>query len=150
MNKLNTLIIGIDPDVNKSGVATINKRTKEFTLKTLLFFELMVYLEQNKEFIKEVRVEASWLIKKTNWHANNQGTGVASRVGSNTGANHEVGRKIIEMCEHLGITYVQVKPLKKRWKGADGKITHNEIASMFDSFPEKSNQEQRDALLLVL
>lgn len=150
MNELNTLVIGIDPDVNKSGVATINKRTKEFTLKNLLFFDLMVYLEQNKEFIKEVRVEASWLIKKTNWHNNKSGTGVASRIGSNTGANHEVGRKIIEMCEHLGVAYVQVKPLKKRWKGADGKITHKEIASMFASFPEKSNQEQRDALLLIL
>lgn len=150
MNKLNTLIIGIDPDVDKSGVATINKKTMQFTLKTLRFFELFKYLEENKEFIKEVRVEASWLVKKTNWHNNKMGTGVASRIGSNTGANHEVGRKIIEMCEHLGITYVQVKPLKKRWKGADGKITHKEIASMFASFPAKSNQEQRDALLLIL
>lgn len=150
MQEIKNLVIGIDPDVDKSGVATINKKTMQFTLKTLRFFELLKYLEENKEFIKEVRVEASWLIKKTNWHANSQGTGVASRVGSSTGANHETGRKIIEMCEYLGIDYVQVKPLKKIWKGRDGKITHDEISRMIEGFPKKSNQEQRDALLLIL
>ena len=150
MNSLQNLVIGIDPDVSKSGVACINKKTKDFELKTLTFFELFDYLEFNKEFIKEVRIEASWLIKKTNWHNNKMGTGVASRIGSKTGANHEVGRKIVEMCIHKEIPFVQVKPLKKHWKGADGKITHKEIEMLVANFPKKSNQEQRDALLLIL
>lgn len=150
MNSLKNLVIGIDPDVSKSGVACINKKSKEFLLKTLTFFELFEFLKSQQEFIKEVRIEASWLIKKTNWHKNHQGTGVASRVGSNTGANHETGRKIIEMCEFLDIPFVQVKPLKKHWKGPDGKITHGEISKMISEFPKKSNQEQRDALLLII
>jgi hypothetical protein len=150
MNSLVNLVIGIDPDVDKSGVACINTKTKEFELKTLSFFELFEYLEHHKVFIKEVRVEASWLIKKTNWHQNKMGTGVASRIGSNTGANHEVGRKIVEMCIYKNIPFVQVKPLKKHWKGTDGKITHGEIEKMVSNFPKRSNQEQRDALLLIL
>jgi len=150
MNSLQNLVIGIDPDVSKSGVACINKKTKTFELKTLTFFELFEYLELHKEFIKEVRIEASWLIKKTNWHNDKKGTGVASRIGSKTGANHETGRKIVEMCIHKAIPFIQVMPLKKHWKGTEGKITHKEIERLIPNFPKKSNQEQRDAMLLIL
>lgn len=150
MNTLQNLVIGIDPDTDKSGVACINKKDKTFALHTFTFFELFDFLEQNKEFIKEVRIEASWLIKKYNWHENTKGVGVAAKLGANTGANHETGRKIVEMCIYKEIPFLQVHPLKKCWKGLNGKITHNEIAKMVPNFPKKSNQEQRDALLLIL
>jgi hypothetical protein len=41
-------------------------------------------------------------------------------------------------------------PLKKSWKGPGGKITHKEIAAIVPDLPKATNQEQRDALLLIL
>lgn len=150
MKDLQTMLIGIDPDVTRSGVAVIDKKDKSLHLKTLTFFELFDFLSENKDFIKEIRIEASWLLKKSNWHVNNKGVGIASKIGKNTGENHETGRKIVEMCLYLDLPFIQVQPLKKCWKGTGGKITHTEICKLVKNFPKASNQEQRDALLLII
>lgn len=141
------MLIGIDPDKDKSGVAV--KSRGEINLMTLRFFDLFEYLWINKASIKKVRIEASWLIKH-NW--NKKATGSAAinaRIGSDAGANHEVGRKIEEMCIYLSLPYELVKPLKKGWKGPDGKITHDELKRMAQ-IPTRTNQEQRDACLLII
>jgi hypothetical protein len=139
--------IGIDPDVDKSGVAVKANRTID--LYTFKFFQLFDFLMNNREKIALVRVEASWLIKH-NWNKKLNGSAaINARIGNNAGSNHETGRKIIEMCEYLQIPYQEVKPLKKLWKGKDGKITHDELAK-FIPVPKRTNQEQRDACLLIL
>ncbi|GGH24738.1 hypothetical protein FAZ19_16215 [Sphingobacterium alkalisoli] len=145
---LRELIVGIDPDVDKNGVAVYQKSTKDLQLSALSFFQLFEYLKSNKENIREVIVEASWLINKSNFHCENKGARVASKIGSKTGSNHEVGRKIIEMCEYIGIKVIGVRPLKKRWKGPDGKITHEEFKQI-TGYSKSTNQEKRDAGLLV-
>ncbi|WP_313418805.1 hypothetical protein [Sphingobacterium multivorum] len=142
------LIIGIDPDVDRSGVAIYNRETKGIKLSALSFFSLFDLLKEEKLKIREVVVEASWLIKKSNFHCERKGASVASRIGSKTGANHEVGRKIVEMCKVLDIKCVCVRPLKKRWKGPKGKITHEEF-KMITKISQRTNQEMRDAGLLV-
>lgn len=142
------LIIGIDPDVDKNGVAIYNKKTRGLNLSALSFFSLFDLLRGEKDNIREVVVEASWLIKKSNFHCETKGVRVASSIGSRTGANHEVGRKIIEMCEYVGINVIGVRPLKKRWKGPDGKITHEEFKQI-TGYSKSTNQEKRDAGLLV-
>lgn len=143
------ILIGIDPDVDKSGVASLDRTTKKVELSTLTFFQLFDYLNMNQDKIREVRVEASWLIKKSNWHTPTASASASEKVAKNTGSNHEVGRKIIEMCQYLNIPYLEVKPLKKIWKSKDGKITHGELARIVP-IPKRTNQEQRDACLLVL
>lgn len=141
------MLIGIDPDVDKSGVAV--KAGRNYILQTLSFFQLYDFLNANKADIKTVRVEASWLIKH-NWHKKNNGSSaINANIGNSTGRNHETGRKIIEMCKHLGIAYEEVRPLKKIWKGPDGKITHQELSKIIN-VPNRTNQEQRDAVLLIL
>lgn len=141
------MLIGIDPDVDKSGIAV--KSSNAVDLMTLTFFQLFDFLNNHKEKIKTVRVEASWLIAKSNWHNDKANSRVAARIGKNAGSNHEVGRKIVEMCQYLSIPYQEVKPLKKIWKGSDGKITHAELSRMV-ALPPRTNQEQRDACLLIL
>lgn len=141
------MLIGIDPDVDKSGVAVKVDRTIE--LYSLRFFSLFDYLSQHKAAISMVRIEASWLIKH-NW--NKKATGSAAinaRIGNNAGSNHETGRKIVEMCQHLSIPYQEVMPLRKSWKGKGGKITHDELARI-TQLPKRTNQEERDACLLIL
>jgi hypothetical protein len=58
------------------------------------------------------------------------------------------------MLDHHNIQYFVREPLIKRWKGQDGKITHEELREVladakiaFDR--KRSNQEERDALLLA-
>ena len=76
-------------------------------------------------------------------------------IGNHTGRNHEVGRKIVEMCRHYGIEVVEQPPLRKMWKGRDGKITHEElqhlaiITDKTNHITNKTNQETRDAALLA-
>jgi hypothetical protein len=55
---------------------------------------------------------------------------------------------IVEMCKHYGIEAVEQRPLQKHWRGKDGKITHEELAS-FTGIMGKTNQEGRDAALLA-
>jgi hypothetical protein len=146
------IIIGIDPDVDKSGVARIELETRKIELVTMRFPYLMDYLEllckdvvSNNQRVKIV-VEAGWKNSISNYHSAPGSAG--QRIAKNVGANHEVGRKIVEMCRHYGFDVSEIAPLKKCWRGKDGKITHEELAA-FTGIKDRSNQESRDAALLA-
>lgn len=154
------ILIGIDPDVTKSGVAFLNRSSKALEMSSLSFPELLDYLKfvQNQSKKTDtpfkVVIEAGWL-NKAHWHIrNSDNPRVASMKGNHTGRNHEVGRKIAEMCKHWQIPYELMKPLPKRWKGKDRKITHeefnNELMRLKMPILPRSNQEERDACLLIL
>lgn len=140
------ILIGIDPDVEKSGVAYYESDTKKLELSNLKFFQLFDYLqhvERNKGDLDEVTVivEAGWL-NKSNWHAvKDSSSSKNAQIGQRTGANHEVGKKIVEMCQYIGLNYELVKPTKS-------KIKHKYFAFM-TGILQKTNQEQRDAGMLV-
>lgn len=137
---MDRILIGIDPDVDKNGVAFIYKDVID--LLNLNFFELFDYLKIAKSKPKEllVVVEAGWL-NKSNWHTNKKGSAALNaKIGNNTGRNHEVGRKIIEMLEYLGVQYKLVKPKTSK---INSKMFHR-ITGI-----KKSNQEQRDSYMLI-
>ena len=145
-------VIGIDPDKVKSGVAWLKPSTKQLELSNLSFPLLLEYLQYCKRKSEELNeslvvvVEAGWLNAKSCFHAA-QGK-QAEKIAKDVGANHETGRKIIEMCEHYGINVVAKAPLAKCWKGKDKKITHDELAS-FTGIMGRTNQDARDAALLA-
>ncbi len=150
MNNKAGIIIGIDPDVNKSGIAQLNTTSNELELSSLAFPELIDYLMRLKDNGGRVVVvvEASWKIS-TNWHVHHRDSfGTIARKGKDAGRCHEVGRKIVECAQHYGLEVVERLPLKKIWKGKDGKITHDEIVA-FMPIKGRSNQEERDAALLA-
>ena len=93
-----------------------------------------------------VVVEAGWLNKVSNYHTAAGRRG--QRIAKNVGANHQVGKMIVEMAKHYGIEVVEQAPLRKCWKGKNGKITHEELAS-FTGLMGKTNQDARDAALLA-
>lgn len=153
MNKAD-IIIGIDPDVSKSGVAQLDVAGRGVELFSLPFPELIEYLRRMKAY--EVRtgrkvvvvVEASWKIS-TNWHTKRgDNTRISVSKGIDQGRCAEVGRKIVECAVFYGLQTVEKLPLKKIWNGKDGKITHAELAQ-FMHIPGRSNQEERDAALLA-
>lgn len=147
-------IIAIDPDVEKSGVAFLKPSTRQLEVSNLEFPLLLDYLQSAKKVRDEtgeslvVIVEAGW-IAQANWHLKRgDNARVASAKGNSTGRNHETGRKIIEMCKHYGLEVVEHIPLRKCWKGKDGKITQEELAS-FTGLQGRTNQDARDAALLA-
>jgi hypothetical protein len=147
-------IVAIDPDVEKSGVAYLKPATRQLEVTNLSFPHLLEYLQYIKKECDDqketvvVVVEAGWLIQ-SNWHLkNSDNKRVASAKGNSAGRNHETGRKIVEMCKHYGLEVVEQYPLRKCWKGKDGKITHKELSS-FTGLTDRTNQDGRDAALLA-
>ena len=152
---MQTLTIGIDPDITKSGVAIKDTKLKTLDLYDLGFFDLISLLIRKKDSIKVVVVEASWLIKKSSWHSS-QGQNTASKIGRDVGLNHGTGLNLVNMIQGLGIAVKLQLPLKKSW-GKDGKqkISHIEIQKIVEFRKhtvnvKRTTQEMRDATLLIL
>ena len=149
------IIIAIDPDTKKSGVARVDKGDRKVWAESLAFPALLDYLLTMQEIAGlqkadlKVYVEASWLVSY-NWHMRATDTkAISSRKGRDIGAMQQVGKLVLQMCQHYGISASEAMPLKKIWKGNDGKITHEEISQFVKWDRKRSNQEERDALLLA-
>lgn len=148
-------IIGIDPDCDKSGVTELHIESRHVNITCLSFPLLMDYLQTLKEdFVDKqdesviVVIEAGWM-NESNWHATRSSPAAAAKIGQNTGRNHEVARKIAEMSRHIGLEVDEVKPLRKCWKGKDGKITHDELSKIIGGIDRRTNQDMRDSCLLA-
>jgi len=142
------MLIAIDPDVEKSGVSIL--RNGELSLHSLTFFELFDLLKLYDIMqIDMIYIEASWLLNKTSF-VRSKGKGFSEKTGADIGANRETGKKIVEMCEYLKIPYTEVRPLKKIWKGPHGKITHEEFNKQAKTSFKRTNQEERDAGLILI
>ena len=147
--------IGIDPDVDKNGVAIVEKETRHLECAALNFADTLDYLQwvtkrsAEAEATVKVYVEAGWL-NRTNWHLSkwdNRGQVVAKGVSQ--GRNEQVSRLLGEMCEAYGLQWQFIKPLRKCWQGKDRKITHDELCTVTGLVYGRTNQEMRDAALLA-
>ncbi len=154
------VIIGIDPDADRNGVATLNRESRLLTADTMTFPDLLDYLRYTQAQAATARrnlrviIEAGWL-NKTHWHVGyNDSRQAAAAKGNAVGRNHETGRKIAEMCEHWNISYELIKPLPLKaggvnlWHGKDGKISAEELTAI-TGLRGRTNQEARDAALLA-
>ena len=145
---LKNKIIGIDPDIDKSGVCYLYTPTRQVDVKTMDFPHLLEYLstfEADCNVI--VVVEAGWKNTISNYHG---GYGrVAENIARQVGRNQQVGHCIVEMLKHWKIPFVEKAPLRKMWQGKDRKITHEELAQFVKDLPSRTNQEGRDACLLA-
>ncbi|WCM42423.1 hypothetical protein MG290_01770 [Flavobacterium sp. CBA20B-1] len=139
----NKISIGIDPDCDKSGFSLING--EHYELQTLTFFDIFkrfkeLILLHGTECIT-VYIECGFL-NKSNWHKIvNQSANVNAKIGERTGANFEVAKKLCEMCEYLGLKYIQVRPTRRKLD-----------ASTFKSITkinQRTNQEMRDSFMLI-
>ena len=158
MNNRPDIIIGIDPDLDKSGIAQLRVAEKDLELLSSSFPELIDYLQRMADYQHRtagrvvVVVEDSWSISY-NWKAKREGSerGMANmlKIAENVGRCHAVGMKIVECARRFGLEVVEQLPLKKIWKGRDGKITHDELSAFVPGLPSRTNQDERDAALLA-
>lgn len=160
------LIVGIDGDIEKNGLAIYNKKTKELKYSSIDFFDLLKWLIENKSEITQVKIEASWKISKSDFHSSIpkkslyayyevlKYSNISASIGKKVGANHEIGRKIEQFCIRESIPYKLSMPLTKRWKGKGGKITHEEIVKLLQplgiEMGKRGSQDSRDAILICL
>ena len=150
------IIVGIDPDIDKSGYAVLRyDERKVTTIEALGFFQLQSYLKALADRALDLNlslvvvVEASWMISG-NWHVNQfDRRNRAAAKGYDVGRNHQVGKLIVEMCKVNGIPVVEHIPLRKCWSGKDRKITHEELTQFCPVDKTRTNQEMRDAALLA-
>lgn len=137
----NKLIIGIDPDIDKSGVAVAVGGVVS-KLWCLSLIELFEYLKDFNHDIKKVYLEAGWLNKKSFWHV---APNAASRekAAYKVGQNHQTGKHIEEFLIDLEINYELVRP-------TSAKRDHKEfcILTKWDK-AILTNQEKRDAGMLI-
>ena len=150
-------IIGIDPDVDGSGVGILYDG-REIRKEQLLLPHLVEFLKEcvavSGNSVK-VFIEAGWM-NKGNYHlVEDRSQKHAAKLGEKVGRNHEVGKQIGVFCDFLNIEYEFVRPLKKIWKGKDGKITQEELQDLMEGsvsvpYTGKTNQEVRDAILIAM
>ena len=120
-------IIGIDPDVDKSGVCIVNNMLQIELLTTMDLVDLFALIESMSDCRDiKVIVEAGWM-NKTNFHV---------------GANHEIGRQIIKFCEKVGIECHAIKPKGHKMSALDFK--------RISGWTKRTNQEMRDAYKIIL
>ena len=156
------IIIGIDPDVAASGLGIINTTSTAGLFVDYMTLPLPILVEQLEVFVAtappnpvRIFIEAGWL-NKGNWHLNPHDTKkLAAAKGRQAGRNHQLGLDLCALLDHRGIPHTEVLPLVKCWKGKDRKITHEELDTIVrwvngTGLPRsRSNQEERDALLLA-
>lgn len=155
------VIIAIDPDIDKSGLAVLLPREKQLSVYDFTLPEMVEFFREIKSIYEKegityvIIVEASYLIQ-ANWHLEwNDSKRKAAAKGKQVGRNHEIGRQIVEFCKYLDLPYEEKKPLSKCWAGKDGKITAEELEMLLDGtgikpLTTRTNQEKRDAALLAL
>lgn len=138
---MSKILIGIDPDVDKSGFARIEGN--QLKIDNLSFFDLFEELKFYKEReIKPIIYIECGFLNKSNWHTKAGGSSALnSKIGERTGANFETAKKIVEMCEYLKLPYEKIQPKKS-------KIT-NDYFKKITGLSVRTNQEQRDAMMLI-
>lgn len=161
------IIIGIDPDVDKNGVAYLTTVNKHLTTFQMKFGELLLYLQRKCDEAKKahqsfvVIIEGGWL-NKSNWHLDgllntkNKSLTIQSKlrlaasIGKSQGENHQRGLDIVEFCEHFLIPHEVVKPYVHDW-GLDhrSKISKLELDYVIGTKLKRNNQEERDAALIA-
>ena len=165
-------VIGIDPDIDKNGLACIERNHRTMEVAYLNFPETLEWVKGKYAEWQErygetaqgtfmVYVEAGWL-NKGNWHVTESRNGkfspsaYAAAVGKSEGECGAVSKKLLECFEYYGIPCTPQRPLRKCWHGPDRKITHAEllkelaIYKVQHTLKGRSNQEVRDSVLLAL
>lgn len=149
------IVVGIDPDKSKSGVAYLSVKDRHLELAATSFVDTLDYLSYLKQSINKynskviVVIEGGWL-NKSCWHVATQDTkAVAAKKGYAVGQNHQTGMFLQEFCEKIDLPCKVVRPLRKCWHGENRKITHEELVNITGIQARRTNQEERDAALLA-
>lgn len=138
------ILIGIDPDLTKSGVALV-QNGKLTHLLALPFPQLLVFAQQHKNAIFVVEnVEHD----KTTYRRANTNQRQHARIAQNVGQVKGVARVLIQCLESFGCQVVTIKPLTGAVK-RHAKTNANYFNKL-TGWQGRTNQDKRDAALIAL
>ncbi len=140
-----TLIIGIDPDLEASGVAVV-RHGKLVDMDSLDFFSLLDFIGRYKDeavfAVENVELNKSLYAKH-----NNKNQRVRERIGQNVGQVKAIARLIERYLIRIDAHHVMVAPLRGRFKKAkEDKSYFNQLTG----WQRSSNADKRDAALIAL
>lgn len=148
----NGYILAVDPDVDKSGFALLDCKSRTFVrLEALTFTESIRFFNElsANDNLRPLRIVIEDSDISVNWHyKKTDKPGIIAAIGRSVGLCHATYRHLMEYAESVGFEVIPMKPLRKCWKGHDGKITQGEIERLIPNFPKRTNQECRDSALL--
>ena len=155
-NKKARYVVGIDPDIGKSGVCMIDKDAKEITDLCALSFPVLagvlqkwgeMYGEDMCVYIELPQSEHNWQIAARARYARNP-VSYAANAGVDVGRCREVAISLKEWCDYHHVQADTVNPLVKIWGGGKEKINAKEFSSV-TGWIGRTNSEMRDAGLLA-
>ena len=107
------IIIGIDPDVEASGVATLCPKTKRVEATTMTLPALLDNLRRVRNeyptLTVAVVVEASWATAHNFHSLPSDSKAVAAKKGYHVGRNHQIGIDIADIARHFSFD-VRLQP----------------------------------------
>lgn len=133
------MIVGIDPDNKKSGVAVYQNAS--IGLHSLSIAPLVRRLEHYKDEITMVYLEAGWLNNAIHHAAPN--SKVKANIGVRVGVNFGYGKVIENFLQEMNIPYKLIRPSKKT-----PKLNQHQFKAV-TGYSKRSNQEERDAAMLI-
>jgi trehalose/maltose hydrolase-like predicted phosphorylase len=136
------MIIGIDPDTEKNGVAIVSDN--KVKLINLPFWELIELIRQKHSEDKNlVVVIEKGEINKAIFSANHSKTkAIAAKIGTAVGKNFQISSILEDYCKKYDINYKKYVPTTKKWD-------KQYMKDVFE-ITKRTNQEQRDALRCAL
>ena len=110
------IIIGIDPDVEASGLGIINTTSAAGLLVDYMTLPLPKLVEQLEAVATtdpgtpvRIFIEAGWL-NKGNWHLNpHDNKQLAAAKGRQAGRNHQLGLDLCALLDHRGIPHTEAR-----------------------------------------
>lgn len=141
------MIIGIDPDLVKNGVAIVeNGKLMDLSAKSmveLIKFIAVVHKREPKLTVALEDVEANKPV------FNRKGVNAAAKlkIAQNVGQVKATARHIKAFLDDMGVNVVMVKPLKGTVKAAK---TNAVVFNNLTGWKGTSSEDKRDAALLAL
>lgn len=153
--------IGIDPDIEKNGVAIIlnNKIelfTFNFTTLVYTFFKNLVTQQENNLSLQTtIFVEAGYLNQHF-YQPVKSNLFVIGKINRMIGENHAAAKLIIQAAQACGLNVLPCYPVTStNYRNRGKKITHPQFLDMLKRnnlafYGNSSNQEVRDAALIAV
>lgn len=131
-------IIGIDPDLRKSGYANFDTELKHFTQVTSLYlWDLFKEIKLQSGFSESI-VYIEHSEKNCVWHGGRNTTSI------NVGKNKAISIILIDFCEKNGINYKTVEP-----SGYSILFDNIDIFQIQTDWLKKTNKDARAAAAIV-
>lgn len=134
------MLIGMDPDNKKSGLAVFEDN--KMTLHLYGIVQLLEFLLNNKDRITMAFLEAGWLNKSIHHAAPNKA--VKANIGVRVGINFGYGKVIEDFLSAHRIPYKTVRPTAKTKK-----LNQHQFRQV-TGYSKRNGQEVRDAAMLVI